>query len=72
MGKILEKELLVLKVYRDALEAGIAQDILKENDIGSFLEEENILGLNPAGGVELKVQAKDFLKAQDLLESVLK
>lgn len=68
MKKQSESELIVLAVFQDAFEAGISQDLLKQNDIDSFLEEENILGLNPGGGVELKVKRKDFQRAKNVLE----
>ncbi len=71
MEKLLAKELVVIEIYRDAFQAVIAQDILSKNNIRSFLEEENILGLNPAVGVELKVRPKDFLKAKELLSTTL-
>ncbi|MFN5183212.1 MAG: putative signal transducing protein [Bacteroidota bacterium] len=67
-----ENDLLVVATYNDALEAGLAQDRLRENDIISFLEEENILGLNPDGGVEIKVRRKDFIEAKEILEEVMK
>ena len=58
MIKDKENDLVVVATYHDAFEAGIAQDRLTANDIVSFLEEENILGLYPEGGVELKVRVK--------------
>ena len=63
-----ETDLIVIAVFQDAFEAGISQDLLKQNEIDSFLEEENILGLNPGGGVELKVRRKDFQAARRVIE----
>lgn len=63
-----ETDLIVIAVFQDAFEAGISQDLLKQNEIDSFLEEENILGLNPGGGVELKVRRKDFQSARRVIE----
>ena len=42
---------IVLHTYTDTLEAKIIQDKLKANGIESFLNDENVLGLDPLGGV---------------------
>lgn len=58
---------IVLHTYTDALEAKMIQDKLKENGIESFLNDENLLGLDPVGGVELKIFEKDKEAAQKVL-----
>ena len=50
---------IVLAIYNDIVEANIAQEKLKANGIDSFLEDENVMGLNPLGGIELKIFSKD-------------
>jgi hypothetical protein len=40
---------------------------LKANGIDSFLENENPIGLNPLGGIELKIFAKDKEKAEKII-----
>ena len=42
--------------------------LLKENGINSFLNDENVLGMDPVGGVELKVFESD----KDVAEKILK
>jgi hypothetical protein len=58
---------IILHTYVDMLEAKMIQDKLKENGIESFLNDENLLGLDPVGGVELKIFEKD----RDAAEKVL-
>ena len=58
---------IILSTFSDILEASFAQDKLKENGIDSFLENENVVGLNPLGGIELKIFSKDKEKAQLIL-----
>ena len=72
MLKEKDYNLVVVATYKDAFEAGLAQDRLKANDILSFLEEENILGLNPEGEIELKVRLVDYQEAKSILEEVMK
>ena len=72
MLKEKDYNLVVVATYHDAFEAGLAQDRLRENDIVSYLEEENILGLNPEGEVEIKVRKIDFEKAKEILDEVMK
>ncbi len=58
---------IVLSTFNDSLEATIVQDKLKENGIDSFLENENPIGLNPLGGIELKI----FLKDKEAAEKII-
>ena len=56
--------IITLHTFYDALEASLAQDKLRENGIESFIENENVTGLNPLGGIELKVFSKDQQEAE--------
>jgi hypothetical protein len=50
---------IVLQIFDNILDANRAQEKLKANGIDSFLEYENVMGLNPLGGIELKIFSKD-------------
>lgn len=64
-----EKERTVtLHIYTSESEAKIMQDKLKESGINSFLNDENVLGMDPVGGVELKVFEKDRVEAEKILK----
>ena len=65
--KTIKVKSIVLHIYADPLEAKMIQDKLKENGIESFLNDENLLGLDPVGGVELKIFEKDREAAQKVL-----
>ena len=58
---------IVLSIYNNIVEANIAQEKLKANGIDSFLENENVMGLNPLGGIELKIFSKDKEAAEKIL-----
>ena len=58
---------IVIAIYNDIVEANVAQEKLKENGINSFLENENVMGLNPLGGIELKIFSKDKEVAEKIL-----
>ena len=45
----------------------MVQDKLKENGIESYLEDENVMGLNPVGGVELRIFEKDKEAAEKII-----
>ena len=60
--------IVVLGIFNDALEAGLAQNKLKEEGIESFLADENVVGLNPLGGIELKIFSRDMEKAKRILK----
>lgn len=66
---MIQDKTIVLHVYTDALEAKMIQDKLKENGIESFLNDENVMGLDPVGGVELKIFAKDKEAAEKIIRS---
>ncbi len=59
--------IIVFKVYNDFADAGYAQVKLRESGIESFLEDENVIGFNPIGGVELKIFEKDSAAAKEIL-----
>jgi hypothetical protein len=67
---IMEQDTTVhLYTYDDILLANIAQDKLKASGIESFLANENVAGLNPIGGIELKVFLKDKEAAEKIIEA---
>ncbi|HKB45064.1 MAG TPA: DUF2007 domain-containing protein [Chitinophagaceae bacterium] len=62
-----EDEIVVLEIFNDSLAAGFAQNKLKEEGIESFLSDENVVGLNPLGGIELKIFSNDIDRAKKIL-----
>ncbi|MBK8611193.1 MAG: DUF2007 domain-containing protein [Chitinophagaceae bacterium] len=62
-----QEKTILLHTYNDILVANIAQDKLKAMGIESYLENENVAGLNPIGGVELRVFIKDREAAEKIL-----
>jgi hypothetical protein len=44
-------------------------DKLKENGINAYLKEENVMGLDPIGGAELRIFEKDKAAAEVILAS---
>ncbi len=62
-----EDKTVVLYTFNDMLEATLAQDKLNENGIESFLQNENVMGLDPVGGVELRIFEKDIEAAKKII-----
>ncbi|MGB3007942.1 MAG: DUF2007 domain-containing protein [Chitinophagaceae bacterium] len=62
---------IVLHTYNDMLEAKMMQDKLNENGIESFLNDENVMGLDPVGGVELRIFEKDIEAAENIISMKL-
>ena len=60
---------IVLHTYTDAIEAKMIQDKLKENGIESMINDENVMGLDPIGGVELRVFEKDKAEAERVIRN---
>lgn len=63
-----DNEITTLKIFTDSHLARLANDQLKAEGIEAFLEDENVLGLNPSGGFELKVFTRDLQRAREILE----
>ncbi len=61
---------VVLQSYNSVQEATIAKDRLKAQGIESFLKNENVMGLDPIAGVELKIFVRDIDAARLILDSV--
>ena len=62
-----QEKTIILHTYNDMLEAKMIQDKLAENGIESFLNDENVMGLDPVGGVELRIFEKDVAAAQKII-----
>lgn len=60
---------LVIRTFNDMVQATIAKEKLAEAGIDSFLNDENVMGLDPVGGVELKIFEKDREAAEKILTS---
>ena len=63
------EETVILEVYNDQAEAQAARAKLEDNGISTMILDENVVGLNPLGGIELKIFAKDVEKAKQILAS---
>lgn len=61
---------ITLHTYNDMPEAKMIQDKLAENGIESFLNDENLLGMDPIGGVELKILEKDKEAAERIIADI--
>lgn len=59
---------IVLHTYSDMTEAQMIQDKLAENGIESFLNDENVMGLDPVGGVELRIFSTDKEAAEKIIK----
>jgi len=59
--------IITIRTYNDIASATIALNLVKEQGIEGFIENENVVGLNPMGGVELKVFTKDVVAAEAAL-----
>ena len=58
---------ILLYTYNDILEADVVRDKLKAQGIDSFVEIENIAGLNPLGGIKVKIFSKDKEAAEKII-----
>lgn len=59
---------IVLHTYTDITEAKMIQDKLAEKGIESFLNDENVMGLDPIGGVELRIFENDKEAAEKIIK----
>jgi len=59
---------IVLRTFSDLMEAKAMQNKLEEHGITSSLTDENVLGLDPVSGIELKIFEKDREAALKLID----
>ncbi len=60
-------DLVILQIFDSEFTANMAKVKLEEQGLQCFIEDENVMGLNPLGGVELKIALRDLQKAQEIL-----
>ena len=63
-------ETIVLHTYDDSVTAGVAREKLIEAGIEAELVDGNVIGLNPLGGIELRVFTKDVERARQLIDDL--
>jgi len=63
-----EERTITLHIYTDAMQAQIMQEKLKARGIDGFINDKNVLGMDPIAGVELKVFEKDKVEAEKILK----
>ena len=54
-----KEKTIVLESFSDMMDAKAMQVRLSEHGIESFLNDENVLGMDPVAGVELRIFEKD-------------
>ena len=54
-----KEKTITLRSFSDMMYARTMQATLLESGIESFLKDENVLGMDPIAGVELKIFEKD-------------
>ena len=59
---------IVLQTFSDLMQAKAIQHKLEEHGIASSLTDENVLGMDPIGGIELKIFEKDKEAALKLID----
>ena len=59
---------VTLHTFPDLFTAQAMQARLEQNGIKSFLRDENVMGVDPIAGVELKVFEKDAEKAAEFIK----
>ena len=59
---------IVLQTFSDLMQAKALQNKLDEHGITSSLTDENVLGMDPVGGIELKIFEKDKEAALKLVD----
>ena len=70
MNKHNQDETVVLEVFNDMGAAVSAQSKLTEQDIYSSIHDDNVLGMDPVAGLELKVFSKDLEKAKQVISEL--
>lgn len=64
---MIQDKTITLITFTDRLEATILINKLEEAGIPAFLIDENVIGLDPVSGVEVKIFEKDIEAAKLLI-----
>jgi hypothetical protein len=71
----MSKEVVVLKMFSNEIEARIAQEILQESRVKAFVFKDDVGGMEPqlqfTGGVRLLVSGVDAGRAHELLKTFI-
>ena len=59
---------IVLQTFSELMEAKALQNKLEEHGITSSLTDENVLGMDPIAGIEVKIFEKDKEAALKLVD----
>ncbi|MGY5353300.1 DUF2007 domain-containing protein [Wenyingzhuangia sp. IMCC45467] len=64
-----------MKVFENYFEAHVLKSKLESENIKSYLQDENMITLNPLynitlGGIKLKVKSDDFEKSQSIIKEI--
>ncbi|TMI62714.1 MAG: DUF2007 domain-containing protein [Bacteroidetes bacterium] len=60
-------ETLLLEVFDDLGTATTVQAQLKDQGIESFIHDNNVLGMDPIAGIEIRIFSKDLKRAKQVL-----
>ncbi len=71
----MSEEMRILRNYSSGIEAGIAQQILMENGVRSFIFKDDVGGTEPhlqrSNGVRLLIKSLDTDRANEILEELV-
>lgn len=71
----MSEEVTILKTYSSEIEAGIAQQILMENGVRSFIFKDDVGGMEPQlqriNGVRLLIDCLDTERGNEILEELV-
>jgi len=65
-----KNDMVHIKTFNNIVEATIIKNVLSLQGIESIIENENIMVLTPAAGVQLKVLSSDEAVAREILTKV--
>ena len=71
MAELNNEDTVLVAVYDDSVLANAALEKLSEANILAFTNSQNPVGLNPLGGIELRVFEKDEAVAKNILQALI-
>ena len=64
---MIQDSTILLYTYNDIPQANLIQEKLKAAGIDSFIENEDVAGFNPLGGIKVKIFSKDKEAAEKII-----